>query len=53
VIAITDARHSGTMNGNKFRSNFFVGEQLMLKKKYYCTEKRSLQIFAAGNKFGL
>ena len=33
VIAITDACHSGTMNGNKFRGNFFVGEQLMLKKE--------------------
>jgi Flp pilus assembly protein TadD len=33
VIAITDACHSGAMNGNKFRGNFFVGEQLMLKKE--------------------
>jgi uncharacterized caspase-like protein len=30
VIVITDACHSGTMNGNKFKGNFFVGEQLML-----------------------
>jgi tetratricopeptide (TPR) repeat protein len=33
VIVITDACHSGTMNGNKFKGNFFVGEQLMLKKE--------------------
>ncbi len=33
VILITDACHSGTMNGNKFKGNFFVGEQLMLKKE--------------------
>lgn len=33
VIVITDACHSGTMNGNKFKGNFFVGEQLMLKRE--------------------
>ena len=33
VIVITDACHSGTMAGNKFKGNFFVGEQLMLKKE--------------------
>jgi|GEM_PF-955457 len=33
VIVITDACHSGTMAGNKFKGNFFVGEQLMLKKQ--------------------
>lgn len=33
VIVITDACHSGTMAGNKFKGNLFVGEQLMLKKK--------------------
>ncbi len=33
VIVITDACHSGTMTGSKFKGNFFVGEQLMLKKK--------------------
>lgn len=33
VIVITDACHSGQMAGNKFKGNFFVGEQLMLKKK--------------------
>ncbi len=33
VIVITDACHSGTLNGNKFKGNFFVGEQLMLKKQ--------------------
>lgn len=33
AIVITDACHSGTMNGNKFKGNFFVGEQLMLKKE--------------------
>jgi len=33
VVVITDACHSGTMNGNKFKGNFFVGEQLMLKKE--------------------
>lgn len=33
VIVITDACHSGTMAANKFKGNFFVGEQLMLKKK--------------------
>lgn len=31
VIVITDACHSGTVAGNKFKGNFFVGEQLMLK----------------------
>ncbi len=33
VIVITDACHSGAMNGNRFKGNFFVGEQLMLKKQ--------------------
>jgi uncharacterized caspase-like protein len=33
VIVITDACHSGQMAGNKFKGNFFLGEQLMLKKK--------------------
>ncbi|MBK6379589.1 MAG: caspase family protein [Chitinophagaceae bacterium] len=33
VIVITDACHSGTMAGNKFKGNFFAGEQLMRKKK--------------------
>ena len=33
AIVITDACHSGTMAGNKFKGNFFVGEQLMLKKE--------------------
>ena len=33
VIVITDACHSGTMAGNKFKGNFFTGEQLMRKKK--------------------
>lgn len=33
VILITDACHSGTMAGNKFKGNFFVGEQLLLKKE--------------------
>ena len=33
VIVITDACHSGTMAGNKFKGNLFVGEQLMLKKQ--------------------
>ena len=33
VIVITDACHSGTVAGNKFKGNFFVGEQLMLKKE--------------------
>ncbi len=33
VIVITDACHSGTMAGSKFKGNFFVGEQLMLKKQ--------------------
>ena len=33
VIVITDACHSGTQAGNKFKGNFFVGEQLMLKKQ--------------------
>ncbi|MFM6925503.1 MAG: caspase family protein, partial [Ferruginibacter sp.] len=33
VVLITDACHSGTMAGNKFKGNFFVGEQLMLKKQ--------------------
>ncbi len=33
VILITDACHSGTVAGNKFKGNFFVGEQLMLKKQ--------------------
>ncbi|MBL7702131.1 MAG: caspase family protein [Ferruginibacter sp.] len=33
VIVITDACHSGTMAGNRFKGNFFVGEQLMLKKE--------------------
>ncbi len=33
VVLITDACHSGQMAGNKFKGNFFVGEQLMLKKK--------------------
>ncbi len=32
VILITDACHSGTAAGNRFKGNFFVGEQLMLKK---------------------
>ncbi|MFZ1785812.1 MAG: caspase family protein [Ferruginibacter sp.] len=32
VVMITDACHSGKMAGDKFRGNFFVGEQLMLKK---------------------
>jgi tetratricopeptide (TPR) repeat protein len=33
VIVITDACHSGQMAGNNFKGNFFVGEQLMFKKK--------------------
>ncbi|MGB4938016.1 MAG: caspase family protein, partial [Ferruginibacter sp.] len=33
VIMITDACHSGNMTGNRFSGNFFVGEQLMLKKE--------------------
>jgi Tfp pilus assembly protein PilF len=33
VIVITDACHSGTVAGSKFKGNFFVGEQLMLKKQ--------------------
>ena len=33
VVLITDACHSGQMVGNKFKGNFFVGEQLMLKKQ--------------------
>jgi tetratricopeptide (TPR) repeat protein len=33
VIVITDACHSGKMNEKKFKGNFFVGEQLMLKKQ--------------------
>lgn len=33
VIVITDACHSGTQAGSKFKGNFFVGEQLMLKKQ--------------------
>jgi tetratricopeptide (TPR) repeat protein len=33
VIVITDACHSGKMNEKNFKGNFFVGEQLMLKKE--------------------
>ena len=33
VIVITDACHSGTMAGNKFKGNLFAGEQLMLKRE--------------------
>lgn len=33
VVLITDACHSGTVAGSKFKGNFFVGEQLMLKKQ--------------------
>lgn len=33
AIVITDACHAGKMNENKFKGNFFVGEQLMLKKQ--------------------
>ena len=33
VVVITDACHSGKMNGDKFKGNFFVGKQLMLKKQ--------------------
>ena len=33
VIVITDACHSGKLNEKNFKGNFFVGEQLMLKKE--------------------
>lgn len=33
VVVITDACHSGQMNGKNFKGSLFVGEQLMLKKE--------------------